>query len=612
MNNKKSDKLDQWLEKNTNHKTGKTQKTVGFFKQSKKFKPKGSPKPNPAPGGEFRAPGGKHALKVIPLGGLNEVGQNMMAFEYGNDMLLIDMGFQFPEEDMLGVDYVLPDFTYVEENKHKLRGVVITHGHLDHIGAIPYISPKLDNPTFYGTKLTMGLVTKRLEEFGLAKTAKLNVITPDDTLRLGCFTVKFFRVTHSIPDCVGVIIESPVGILVHTGDFKFDFTPADGVLAEFDKISDVGKRGVLALFSDSTNATKPGSTMSESVVGATLDKIIADAPKRLVIASFASLIGRVQQIFNSAQKHKRKVYISGRSMISNIEMARTLGYLKYPKGLVKDLRGNSRAATSDDALILTTGSQGESLAGLTRMALDEHADLKLRPSDTVVFSSSPIMGNERAVIAVTNELTRKGIRVINNKAMDVHTSGHGQQEDLKMMLTLVKPRFFIPIHGEYYMRHAHGELAKEVGVDPKNIILVDNGDVIEATPAKVYKSSNKVDHKYIIVDGKGVGDLGAKVISERQAMSQNGVVVVNVLLNKKGKLLTDPRIETKGFVYMGEEVAILKELEKETKAALNSALNKKNLKKKAEVELYLKRSLDRKITDLIERRPLLVPVVTVC
>ena len=608
MNNQQNDKLDNWLQKNVSHSEDTTKKVESFHKQQQPFrKPFQKNEPQITP--NLPPQNGKQKLRLIPIGGLNEVGQNMMVVEYGNDMIVIDMGFQFPEEDMLGVDYVLPDFTYVQKNKHKLRGVLITHGHLDHIGAIPYISPKLDNPNFYGTKLTMGLVTKRLEEFGLVGSSKLNTISPDDEIRLGCFKIRFFRVNHSIPDCVGIIIETPVGLVVHTGDFKFDFNPADGVLADFDKLARLGKQNVLALFSDSTNATKPGHTMSESVIGKTLDRIIAETPKRLVIASFSSLIGRMQQIFDSAVTHKRKVFISGRSMISNIAMAKDLGYLNYPKDLVMDLRGNKRLAQKDNALILTTGSQGESLAALTRIALDEHHDFKLLKSDTVVFSSSPIMGNERAIIAVSNKISRKGVNVINNKIMDVHTSGHGQQEDLKMMISLVKPRFFIPVHGEYYMRAAHVELAVEKGIDRKYTILVDNGDVIEADANSVYQSKEKVESNYILVDGKGFGDLGAKVLSDRQAMSQNGVLVVSILFDKNGTLKKDPEIISHGFIYMGEEKRIMQEMTKAAKIAVEKAVTQKT--KKSEIEQYVKSHLDRVANDIIERRPLIVPVIHV-
>lgn len=605
MNDKKSDKLDKWLSKNVNHSQDKSRKVSSYKKQQSGLKKFFKRKPNPKhhKGGAK----GKHKLRIIPIGGLNEVGQNMAVIEYGNDMIVIDMGFQFPEEDMLGVDYVLPDFSYVQKNKNKVRGVVITHGHLDHIGAIPYITPKLDNPNLYGTKLTMGLVKKRLEEFGLLKTSRLNEIKPEDTLKLGCFRVSFFRVNHSIPDCVGIIIETPVGIIVHTGDFKFDLTPADGVQADMDKISDLGSKNVLLLLSDSTNSTKPGHTMSEAVVGQALDKIISQTPKRLVIASFASLIGRMQQIIDSAKKNKRQIFITGRSMINNIEMATKMGYLKYPKGLIKDLRGNKKAAQADNALILTTGSQGESLAGLTRMALGEHKDVKLKKTDTVVYSSSPIVGNERAIVAVVNELARKGVKVINNKEMDVHTSGHGHQEDLKLMINLVKPKFFMPVHGEYYMRKAHGELAIKQGIPSDNIILADNGSVIEAIPNKVTLSKETVDCKYILVDGKGMGELGAQVLSDRQAMSQNGVLIISVMMDKKGRVKGEPTIESHGFIYMGEEKKIMSELCKATKTAFKKATAKKTTK--SQIERYIKQSLDRVTHDLIERRPLIVPII---
>ncbi len=607
MSDKLSDKLDNWLSKNVSHQTDGAAKPMAFSQTNKPENPKGFFNRGKNQDQKRKPFWEKGKLKIIPLGGLNQVGQNMAAIEYGNDIIVIDMGLQFPEEDMLGVDYVLPDFTYIQKNRHKLRGILITHGHLDHIGAIPWVSPKLDNPNFYGTRLTMGLVRERLDEFGLLGQSKLNTIHPDETLRLGVFKISFFRVNHSIPDCVGIIIETPVGIVVHTGDFKFDFTPADGVLADFNKIADLGRKNVLVMLSDSTNATKPGHTTSEAVVGEVLDQIIGEAPKRIIVAAFASVIGRMQQIFDSAAKHNRKIYISGRSMIKNIEIANELGFLKFKKDLIKEMRRNSKGASSDDALILTTGSQGESLAGLTRMAMDEHQDVRLRKSDTVVFSSSPIRGNERAVIAVINELSRKGINVINNQLMDVHTSGHGQQEDLKLMLGLVKPQYFIPVHGEYYMRKAHGELAKEMGIPESNIILADNGYIIEASKNKVELAKEKIETRYILVDGKGLGDSSAHVLSERQSMAQNGVLVISVLLDKKGFVVGKPEIQSHGFIYMGEEEKIMKELNKATLSALKLATSKQRSRK--EVENYLKSYLDSVCNDLIERRPLIVPTV---
>ncbi|PIS44214.1 MAG: ribonuclease J, partial [Ignavibacteria bacterium CG08_land_8_20_14_0_20_37_9] len=476
----------------------------------------------------------KGILKVIPLGGLNEVGKNMMVFEYENDIVIIDMGLQFPEINMPGVDYIIPDTTYLDDKKNRIRGVIITHGHLDHIGGIAYLIERLGFPPIFTAKLTSGFIKKQLEEFGLTKRTRLNIFDPDKAiLRFGRIEAKFFRVNHSIPDAIGVLLKTPAGNIVHTGDFKFDETPArDQRPADLQKIARIGSESVLALFSESTNALESGHTMSETQIGANLEPIIANAKGRMIIASFSSLIGRIQQILDMAAKHKKKVFLSGRSMHDSVEIARSLGYLSYPSHLVKDI--SSLGGTPDkEVIIMTTGSQGEEFSSLTRIAQKEHQYVKIKPGDTVLISASPIIGNERAISNVINKLAKLGANIIHDRTMDVHTSGHGCQEDLKMMMDLIKPKYLVPIHGEYFMRQAHKNLALEMGIKNENIILIENGDALEIGNGRVHKSNERVSLQQILIDGYGVGDVGTQILFERNQMAQNGIVIVLITINKK-------------------------------------------------------------------------------
>ena len=549
-------------------------------------------------------------VRIIPLGGLDEVGKNMTVIEYGRDIILVDMGFQFPEEDMLGIDYVIPDISWLEERKKDIRGVILTHGHLDHIGGIPYILPRLNFPQLYGTKLTMGLVEKRVEEFGIKKDTVMNVIDPDEKLRLGPFNCSFFRVNHSIPDGVGIVINTPEGTIVHTGDFKFDYTPADQIQTDYKKISALGKKkNVTVMFSDSTNATKEGHTVSEKTIGDTLDKLIKETSGRILIASFSSLIGRIQQILNSAKRWNRQVYVSGRSLIDNISIAERLGYLKVPKGLIHDIY-KAKKTPGKRALILTTGSQGEALSALTRISLGRHKHVRIKPDDTVVISATPIPGNERAISTVIDNLTKKGARVINNKIMDVHTSGHGCREDLRMMIGMVKPKYFIPIHGQYHMRFTHKELAHEAGIRKSNAIMMNNGNILEMQKGKVRLSKDKVETNYILVDGLGMGSLGSRVLVERQALAENGVFVVTLKVSRKTKrLIGNPKIETRGFIYMTESEEILKEVQKKIKVKYNVLLQKHSKPGVKNIKDYVTSVIDKYTHKKLQRRPLIVPIV---
>jgi len=555
----------------------------------------------------------KDKLKIVPLGGLNEVGKNMMAFEYEGDIIVVDMGFEFPGEDLLGVDYVIPDTTYLEENKSRIRGIVLTHGHLDHIGGIPYILPKLNFPPLFGTKLTMGLVKKRIEEFKQEKLAKVSIIDPDVPIRLGKFLLKFFRVAHSIPDSIGVVIDTPVGKLVHTGDFKFDESPAGfQKKADIDKIRALGGQNVLALFSDSTNALRPGKSISESEVGKTLEELIMKTTGRIIVASFSTLIGRMQQIIDYAQKHNRKIFVSGRSMRETMEIASNLGYMKFPKDVVKDIKQYKNKTPDHETLILTTGSQGESVSALTRIANQDHPHIKVKKGDTIVISSSPIVGNERAIYNVINNLCLLGAQVINNQIMDVHTSGHGYQDDLKTMIDLVKPKYFIPVHGEFFMRQAHAFLAHQrCNIPEENIIMIQNGDVLLAEKNGVMKKSDeKVDTKYIVIDGLGEGEMGSQVQTDRQIMARNGALVVLIHINRKTKALKKtPDVVSRGFMYMHETEQITQEIAQMAGEAYKTIHKKNKNANRQDIKQYVKQSVDRFAHLKLERRPLIIPLI---
>ncbi|MEK7523845.1 MAG: ribonuclease J [Patescibacteria group bacterium] len=548
-------------------------------------------------------------LRIIPLGGLDEVGKNMMIFEYERDIVIVDMGFQFPEEDMLGIDYVIPDVSYLMDKLDRIRGILITHGHLDHIGAIPYLLPKLGFPPIYSAKLTIGLVKKRLEEFGLERKAQLHEIDPAKSMRLGNFTVDWFRVNHSIPDGLGVILRTPAGTMVHTGDFKFDYTPVFQQPADYAKIAQLGSQNVIALFSDSTNALKPGYTMSEKKIGETLDEIIKGAKGRIIIAAFASLIGRIQQIINSAAYYNRKVFLSGRSMADNISIAQQLQFIKAPPGLLQPV--NKIGKTKDEhTLILTTGAQGEAMSALTRMAIGDHSHVSIKRGDTIVLSSSPIPGNERSIYTVINGLVRLGAKVIFNQVMDVHTSGHAQREDLKLMINLVKPKYLIPIHGELFMRQAHAEIGRELGMAEKNTIILENGDVMEVSKGEAHKSAHKVSANYIMIDGKGVGDSATQIIMDRQIMAENGVLVVLFTLDAKTqKLVRDPEVISRGFIYMKEAQEIVNETVQVSKKAYAEAMSRMPNGKRGEIKAFIRGSLDRFSHRKIERHPLILPIL---
>jgi ribonuclease J len=590
---------------------GKFKAFKGNFNQRHKFQSALHRASNAQPGGQVKYdPSGK--LRIIPIGGLDEVGKNTMIFEYEDSIILVDLGFQFPEADMLGVDYVIPDINYLKDKTHKIKGIVVTHGHLDHIGGIPYLLNKLGNPPIYTGKLTMGLIEKQLEEHGLLQSANLKVVNfTSDELFFGKMKVSFFRVTHSIPDACGLLIETPAGSLVHTGDFKIDLSPAGSQQPpEFTKIAELGERNVTALFSDSTNATRPGHSMSEKKIGQTLDQIIKEADGRVLIASFSSQIGRIQQIIDSAVRHGRKIFLSGRSLIDNCVMAAELGYLKYPQGLIMDIR-KSKKHPGDRSIILTTGSQGEPVAALSRMALDEHPHVKVGKGDTVVLSSTPIPGNEMAVVRVTNNLVRLGARVINNNIMDVHASGHGHQEDLKLMYSLIKPKYFVPIHGEFFMRKAHAELmTHELGHPENKAIMVENGDVLEMKNGELRASGEKVKTNYILVDGMGGGDIGSQVMMDRQILAENGVIILSLPIDKNTKALRgEIRVETRGFIYMEESKEIINGICRRAADSYTEFAKSNPGFNFEEAKLHLRESVDQFVVNKIDRQPLIIPML---
>lgn len=552
-------------------------------------------------------------LKVIPLGGLNEVGKNMMAFEYENDIIIIDMGFEFPGDDMLGIDYIIPDISYLEENKHKIRGVIITHAHLDHIGGVPYMLPKLNFPPLYGAKLTIGLIKKKIEEFNQEREAKLITIDPDQPLQLGKFLCNFFRVVHSIPDSLGVIIDTPVGKIVHTGDFKFDENPAGfQQKADIHKMEALGSQNVLALFSDSTNSLKPGHSMSEQQVGEALEEVIKNAKGRLIIASFSSLIGRIQQIIENAQKYNRKIFVSGRSMIENMDISKRLGYLAFPEDLVNDIK-QYRNEADHETLILTTGSQGEAVSALNRIANDEHPHINLRKGDTVVLSSSPIVGNERAIHTVINQLCLRGANVIHNQILDVHASGHGYQDELIRMINYIKPKYFLPVHGEFFMRQGHALLATEkCGIPEENIIMLQNGDVlIGEKDGRFYRSEElTVETKYILIDGLGEGHVGSNVQINREVMSKNGAVIIILVVNGKNmRLAKRPEIVTRGFIYMHEADEITREMCHLAEDAYRKLIEKNPGADRKDIKRYISQTVDKYTHTKLERSPLIVPLI---
>jgi len=488
----------------------------------------------------------KPRLKLIPLGGLSEIGKNMMVMEYEDDIIIVDAGLMFPEEEMLGIDLVLPDMSYLLERKEKVRGIVITHGHEDHIGALPYLLPQVNVPV-YSTKLTQGLIRVKLKGGKALDGVKLKVIPPGGEVTLGKFRVEFYPVCHSIPDAVGLIIHTPLGIVIHSGDFKIDYTPVSGKPTDLSRLSQLGAQGVLALLSDSTYAELPGYTPSEMAVGEYLDQIIADAQGRVIVTTFSSLISRVQQVIDAAAKHQRRVFIVGRSMADTVRMSLELGYLNAPEGILGRI-DEIRGTPPDKTVLVTTGSQGEPTSALVRMANRDHRHVHIQRGDTIVLSATPIPGNESLVNRTVDSLFKQGAQVFYHKIAHVHVHGHGSQEELKLLLNLVKPKYFVPIHGEYRHLSLHAKLAKSIGIPQENIFLLEDGDILEFSSQSA-KVTGKVASGHIYVDGLSVGDLGGVVLRNRRMLSKDGIVVVIIAVNRQtGKIVGRPDIVTRGFV----------------------------------------------------------------
>ncbi|MFW5873065.1 MAG: ribonuclease J [Bacillota bacterium] len=547
------------------------------------------------------------AVRMIPLGGVGQIGKNMMVLEYGDEMLIIDSGVMFPEDDQLGIDLVIPDFDYVKKNKDKIKGIVLTHGHLDHIGALPFLL-KVINVPIYGTKLTLGLLEGNLKEHNLMKRSRLKVVNAGSTVQVGQFKVDYIKVNHSLTDTCALAIHTPLGPIVYASDFKFDQTPVDGEVADFHKLAELGHSdpGVLALFSDSTNVERKGYTMSEKVVGETIDDIFYRATNRIIVATFASNIHRIQQILDAAVKYGRKIAITGRSMINNVEIARRLGYISVPDDMIVDVRDMGHIA-DDEIVLITTGSQGEPMAALTRMARGDHYHINIKNGDTVVISASAIPGNEKFVGQTINQLFERGANVIYEDVSGVHVSGHASQEELKLMLNLTKPKYFVPTHGESRHLHQHAALAEDVGVPSENIYIADLGDVIEFREDKVEKV-DKVQAGDILVDGLGIGDVGNVVLRDRKTLSEDGIIIVVVTIDSDGNVQSGPDIITRGFVYIRESEKLIEDATNRVRDALKECEDK-GITEWSVLKKTIKNSLNNYIYKQIKRNPMILPII---
>ena len=544
-------------------------------------------------------------LKIIPLGGLEQIGMNITAFEYEDSIVVVDCGLAFPEDDMLGIDLVIPDVTYLKENISKVKGFVITHGHEDHIGALPYVLKEVNVP-IYATKLTIGLIENKLKEHNLLRTTKRKVIRHGQSINLGCFRIEFIKTNHSIQDASALAIYSPAGIVVHTGDFKVDYTPVFGDAIDLQRFAEIGKKGVLALMCDSTNAERKGFTMSERTVGRTFDNIFAEHRNtRIIIATFASNVDRVQQIINSAYKYGRKVAVEGRSMVNVIGTAAELGYLKIPDKTLIDI-DQLKNYPDEKVVLITTGSQGESMAALSRMAASIHKKVTIKPNDTIIFSSNPIPGNEKAVSKVINELSMKGADVI---FQDAHVSGHACQEEIKLIYSLVKPKYAIPVHGEYRHLKAQAGVAEELGIPKENIFILSSGDVLELNEEEPARVTGQVRTGAIFVDGLGVGDVGNIVLRDRQHLSEDGIMIVVLTLEKhSSNLLAGPDIVSRGFVYVRESEDLMEEARSVVEEAIDSCLER-HITDWGKMKNVIKDSLGEFLWKRTKRSPMILPII---
>ncbi len=548
-------------------------------------------------------------LKIIPLGGLEEVGRNMTIFEYNQDIIIVDMGLQFPEEDMLGIDYIIPNIAYLRGKEQNIRGVIITHAHYDHIGAIPHLIPKLGNPPIYTSKLTKGIILKRQEDFKGLPPLKIETINKDSRLKLGNIRLEFFHVNHNIPDGLGIVIKTPVGNVVHTGDFKFDKHPIADKPADIKRLRQIGKNGVLVLMSDSTNVEKAGHSISEQTIQNNLENIFKEAESRIIVATFASLISRIQEVINLAEKYHRKVAIDGYSMKMNVAIAKQLGYIKVkPQTLIKPKQVNDYPP--EKIVILCTGAQGEGNAVLMRIVTKNHKYLHIQKGDAVVFSSSVVPGNEKTVQTLQDSLWRQGARVFHYQMMDIHASGHAYAEDLKEMIKIMKPKYLIPIHGFYYMHKLHSELAQEIGLKPKQTIVAENGKIILVNKNNIKMLKKKVPSNYVMVDGLGVGDVGQVVLRDRQMMSQDGIfVIIAIVDSKTGKVKGSPDIISRGFIYLRESKELLNEVRQRIKKIVAQTAGQQHPINYTYVKNNLRDKIGQFLYNKTQRRPMVLPVV---
>ncbi|AKF94616.1 ribonuclease J [Brevibacillus laterosporus] len=550
------------------------------------------------------------SVLIFALGGVGEIGKNMYVVETDEDIVVIDAGLKFPEEEMLGIDMVIPDITYLEENRDKVRGIIITHGHEDHIGGLSYVLRHLNVPV-YATKLTLGLIDVKLKEAGILNTTTRHLINSDSEVSLGStLTATFFRVNHSIPDSVGVCLETPEGYVVHTGDFKFDQTPVNNQRADLGKMAEIGERGVLCLLSDSTNAERPGFTGSESSVGKALKEVFHKAEGRIIVSTFASNVHRIQQVFDAAVQYNRKVTLVGRSMINVITISMDLGYLHVPEGVIVDIDECNKLPL-EQVVILSTGSQGEPMSALTRIARSAHRKIDMMPGDTVIIAATPIPGNEKYVSRTIDHLCRAGAEVIyggHGPNGTVHVSGHGSQEELRLMLNLMKPKYFIPIHGEYRMQRMHAILAEQVGVPSENIFLLDNGDTVEIAKSQA-RYGPKVHAGNVLIDGLGVGDVGNIVLRDRKLLSQDGILVVVVTLSKQhGTIVSGPDIISRGFVYVRESEELMEEANRIVAQTLQKCMDEK-VNEWSSLKNNVKDTLGRYLYEQTRRRPMILPII---
>lgn len=557
--------------------------------------------------GRRKKDGKKPLVRIIPLGGLNEIGKNMTVYECGNDMFIVDCGLAFPDETMLGIDIVIPDFTYVVQNKEKIRGVFITHGHEDHIGGIPYLMKEIDAP-LYATKLTLGLIKNKLKEHGLSNQVKMMEVKPGDTIKAGCMSVEFIRVNHSIPDACALAIHTPAGVIVQTGDFKVDYTPIEGGVIDLGRFGELGSEGVLALLPDSTNIEMPGSTPSERTVGESFNKLFQMAgDRRIIIATFASNIHRIQQIIDYAVKYDKKVSVSGRSMVNVVATAIELGYLKVPSGILVDIDVANRLPFNEVVLI-TTGSQGEPLSALSRMAMSEHRKVKVTPNDFIIISARPIPGNEKFVNRVVNELMRLGAEVIYEKMYEVHVSGHACQDEQKLMMALTKPQYILPVHGEYKHLRKYSIVAKQMGIDEDHVIIPAIGQVLE-TDGESFRFGGEVPSGAVMVDGLGVGDVGSIVLRDRKHLAEDGLIVVVAAINAKNRrIVSGPDIISRGFVYVREAEDMINGARDVAKAALEESIGS-GVRDWTTLKNRMKDEVSRYVYNKTKRSPMVLTVI---